>query len=82
MASSHLGMPLLLARSRTLPGDGCKSLTPSKTVWGGKAHIEASTWLLVSRDSPTGQTPFSQWLAQNASTLGTRYASELARHYR
>ncbi|MBI2872988.1 MAG: NAD(P)H-binding protein [Chloroflexi bacterium] len=38
--------------------------------------------LLVSRDSPTGQTPFSQWLAQNAETLGTRYASELARHFR
>jgi len=38
--------------------------------------------LLVSKQSATGQTRFSEWLAQNASILGTTYASELARHYR
>ncbi len=38
--------------------------------------------LLVSKDPATGQTRFSEWLAQNASILGTKYASELARHYR
>jgi len=38
--------------------------------------------LLVSKQSPTGQTRFGEWLAQNASLLGTKYASELARHYR
>jgi uncharacterized protein YbjT (DUF2867 family) len=38
--------------------------------------------LLVSKEPATGRTRFSEWLAQNASTLGTTYASELARHYR
>jgi uncharacterized protein YbjT (DUF2867 family) len=38
--------------------------------------------LLVSKEPATGQTRFSEWLAQNASLLGTTYASELARHYR
>jgi uncharacterized protein YbjT (DUF2867 family) len=38
--------------------------------------------LLVSKHLPTGQTRFSEWLAQNASVLGTTYASELDRHYR
>ena len=38
--------------------------------------------LLVSKQSATGQTEFSEWLAQNASILGTTYTSELERHYR
>jgi NADH dehydrogenase len=38
--------------------------------------------LLVSASPPTGRTPLSSWLAQNAATVGTVYASELARHYR
>ena len=38
--------------------------------------------LLVSADTPTGLTPLSRWLAENAATVGTSYASELARHYR
>jgi uncharacterized protein YbjT (DUF2867 family) len=38
--------------------------------------------LLVSKQSATGQTRFSEWLAENACILGTKYASELARHYR
>jgi uncharacterized protein YbjT (DUF2867 family) len=38
--------------------------------------------LLVSKQSPTGQTRFGEWLAQNASILGITYASELGRHYR
>jgi uncharacterized protein YbjT (DUF2867 family) len=38
--------------------------------------------LLVSKHSPTGHTRCSEWLSQNASILGTTYASELARHYR
>ncbi len=40
------------------------------------------TNLLVSKQPATGQTRFTEWLAQNASILGTTYASELARHYR
>jgi NADH dehydrogenase len=38
--------------------------------------------LLVSKQPATGQTRFNPWLANNASVLGTRYASELQRHYR
>jgi NADH dehydrogenase len=38
--------------------------------------------LLISRSAPTGATCLSRWLLDNASLLGTRYASELARHYR
>jgi uncharacterized protein YbjT (DUF2867 family) len=38
--------------------------------------------LLVSKCPPTGRTRFSAWLAQNAGVLGTRYSSELRRHYR
>jgi uncharacterized protein YbjT (DUF2867 family) len=38
--------------------------------------------LLVSKAPATGQTRFSEWLSKNGSTLGTKYASELARHYR
>ena len=37
--------------------------------------------LLVSAAAPTGSTALSRWLAENAATLGTRYASELHRHY-
>lgn len=38
--------------------------------------------LLVSPTPPTGRTRFSEWLKDHADVLGTRYASELARHYR
>ena len=38
--------------------------------------------LLVSKNSPTGKTRLTDWLTQNASIVGTSYASELARHYR
>jgi hypothetical protein len=35
--------------------------------------------LLVSQQPPTARVHFSDWLAQNAERIGTRYASELAR---
>ena len=38
--------------------------------------------LLVSKQPPTGRTRFSAWLAKNAVALGTKYASELQRHYK
>jgi len=38
--------------------------------------------LLVSGGAPTGATRLSDWLRANAATVGRRYASELARHYR
>jgi len=37
--------------------------------------------LLVSSNPPTGKTCVSEWLRQNASSLGYQYSSELARHY-
>ncbi len=38
--------------------------------------------LLVSKGPPTGHTRLSEWLRENAGTVGVGYASELARHYR
>lgn len=37
--------------------------------------------LLISSQTPTGQTSIRDWLAANAETCGTAYASELQRHY-
>ena len=37
---------------------------------------------LVSADQPTGTTRLTDWMRQHRDTLGHRYASELARHYR
>jgi len=38
--------------------------------------------LLISKDPPTGQTSFGQWLSENAATYGKSYTSELRKHYR
>ena len=38
--------------------------------------------LLVSDGPPTGSTRLSDWLEENAGTVGVLYASEMARHYR
>ena len=38
--------------------------------------------LLVSPDPPRGRTSLREWARENASSLGRRYASEVARHYR
>jgi NADH dehydrogenase len=38
--------------------------------------------LLVSSDPPRGTTSLSGWLAANRATVGVKYASEIARHYR
>lgn len=38
--------------------------------------------LLVSREEPTGETVFSEWLRDNAEWLGRQYLSEVKRHYR
>lgn len=38
--------------------------------------------LLVSRQPPLGTTRLSRWLEQNAASVGSRYASELDRHFR
>lgn len=38
--------------------------------------------LLVSPNPPLGATSLSAWLAANRATVGVKYASEVARHYR
>lgn len=38
--------------------------------------------LLVSDFPPMGHTSLREWLRENAARVGTRYASELGRHYR
>ena len=43
---------------------------------------ELSSELLVSDAPPTCPTRFSDWIAQEAATVGRRYASELERNYR
>ncbi len=37
--------------------------------------------LLVSNEAPTGTASLRDWLRDNAESVGTRYASELERHY-
>ncbi|HJW89652.1 MAG TPA: hypothetical protein VJ436_03315, partial [Anaerolineales bacterium] len=37
--------------------------------------------LLVSEAPPVGKSKLSDWLAENAATVGRRYASELKRHF-
>jgi NADH dehydrogenase len=37
--------------------------------------------LLVSRQPARGTTAFKDWLDANKSTIGTKYASEIKRHY-
>jgi NADH dehydrogenase len=38
--------------------------------------------LLVSADPPTGTTRLTDWLRENAKTVGARYSSEVQRHYK
>ena len=48
-----------------------------------KAEIDGlMAGLLVSHRPPTGQVRLSEWLKENWDRLGTRYASELTRHFR
>jgi NADH dehydrogenase len=37
--------------------------------------------LLVSKEPARGKTAFKDWLEANKSTVGTKYASEIKRHY-
>jgi NADH dehydrogenase len=37
--------------------------------------------LLVSKEPARGQLSFKEWLTANKSTIGTKYASEIAKHY-
>jgi hypothetical protein len=37
--------------------------------------------LLVSEHPPLGEIAFSEWLDQNAATMGRDYANEVERHF-
>jgi NADH dehydrogenase len=37
--------------------------------------------LLVSKEPAQGKTRFDEWLTKNKNSVGTKYASELAKHY-
>jgi NADH dehydrogenase len=37
--------------------------------------------LLVSKEPPRGKTHLADWLEENKDTVGTRYASEIKKHY-
>ncbi len=43
---------------------------------------ELTNNVLVSKGQPSGSTSLRDWLQAHRETVGTRYASELARHYR
>ncbi|HNQ93325.1 MAG TPA: NAD(P)H-binding protein [Anaerolineales bacterium] len=38
--------------------------------------------LLVSKEPARGKIKFSDWLEENKNTIGTKYASEIAKHYK
>lgn len=68
------GLALLLSRLvGKLTGDVVITQEEIKGLMGN---------LLVSEKPPTGRTRLSDWLRQNANTIGVTYASELTRHYR
>lgn len=49
---------------------------------GLMAGLLVSDGPFVSNGPATGQASLSRWLEQNGDTLGSRYASEMDRHYR
>ena len=68
------GLALFFAR---LIGYAVRDVVITKDEIGGLMSN-----LLVSEGLPTGQTHLSEWLDQNADSVGANYASELERHYR
>ena len=72
----HVSPAVLLAVSR-LVGQfiGDVVLTPEE-IKGLMANV------LVSSNTPTGKTRFTDWLDINAAILGKQYASEIERHYK
>ena len=71
-------------------------LPPSIALWAARAisvavrdvvltadEVKGLTAGLLTTSTPSvGETRLTDWLSQNADTVGRRYASELARHYR
>ena len=72
----HLNPRLAYPLSR-LPGYALRDIV---LTWDEVEGLLAN--LLVSDQPPTGKTLLSEWLARNADWIGTRYMSEIAKHYR
>jgi uncharacterized protein YbjT (DUF2867 family) len=72
----HLSPKLALALSRLI------GYVVNDVVLTGDEVEGLMAGLLVSDGPPTGRTRLSDWLAENAGSVGARYASELKRHYR
>ena len=68
------GLALLLGK---LMGYGVKDVIVTRDEVRGLMSS-----LLLSQGPPTGQTRLSDWLEEHAESVGRKYASELARHYR
>ena len=73
-----IGMPPALA----LAGASLFGLIVRDVVLTRDEVQELMAGALVSHGSPTCPTSFSNWLRQEAPTLGRSWASELGRHYR
>ncbi len=72
----HLPAPVVTLASRLL------SLVVHDVVLTKEEVAGLMADLLVSRQAPTGTTRLSDWVQDHRETLGRKYASELARHYR
>ena len=73
---AHLPPSIALQLSRII-GWWMKDVT---LTWDEYRGLSAG--MLISSQPPTGRTRLADWLAANASQVGSRYASELERHYR
>lgn len=69
-----IGLALMLTRSAGLV---LRDVVLTREELGGLMDS-----LLVSGATPLGRDRFSEWVAENAGSLGVRYASELARNWR
>ncbi|MBU1660118.1 MAG: NAD(P)H-binding protein [Chloroflexi bacterium] len=72
----HLPPGLTLTLSRLI-GMAVKDLVLTRDELRG-----LMAGLLVSAEAPRGQQSLGVWLDENQKTLGARYASEMARHYK
>jgi uncharacterized protein YbjT (DUF2867 family) len=72
----HFPAPLALQAARLL------SLFVGDVLITREEVLGLMAGLLVSSDPPLGATRLSDWLAANRASVGMKYASEIARHYR
>jgi NADH dehydrogenase len=72
----HLPSPFVLAFSQII------SLAVNDVVLTRDETAGLMANLLISNEPPMGHTRLGDWLSQNTDSVGARYASELARHYR